>query len=496
MITAPVLVAGEELDAPGDVVVNPARTDETVGRYALGGPTHVDAAVRAAHAAFPAWAALTAAERAARLVRAADELDARTEERAVLLTRETGKVLGESRVDAAGAAGLLRSFASLAALVDTEEHIATGIGPAIVHHVPMGPVGVIAPWNTPVLLAFMAIGPALIAGNTAVVKPPEDAPLALSQALATVARSLPPGVLNSVPGRGEEAGAALAAHPLVRKVLFTGSMATGRAVMRAAAGNLKSLGMELGGNDAALVLESADITEELAREFIAGVFSASGQICYNVKRIYVHRSRHRAFVDAFTELASQIVVGNGLDPRTHMGPLATRAGFERVRDLREAAAKAGAQVTAVGVQGDPDSWDRGWFQLPTVVTGIDPGAELVTTEQFGPIIPILAFDDEDEAVRLANDTEYGLAGSVWSSDIDHATALARRLACGSAFVNVHRVGASPMDVPFGGMKQSGIGRNHGLPSVRACQEPQAVIRVDPPGALPGIQHWSGLTLTS
>ncbi|MGX1668084.1 aldehyde dehydrogenase family protein [Streptomyces sp. NPDC055400] len=495
MSTAPVLIAGEPRHGIAyDDVVNPARTREVVGRYARGGADDVDAAVRAAHEAFPGWAALTAAERAAYLLRAADELDASVEERAVLITRETGKVLGEARVDAGGAGNLLRSFAALAAQVDAEEELATGIGPALVHHVPMGPVGVIAPWNTPVLLAFMALGPALIAGNTVVVKPPEIAPLALSRTLAAVARVLPPGVVNSVPGRGDGAGAALTAHPRVRKILFTGSVATGRAVMRAAAGNLKSLGMELGGNDAALVLESADITEELAREFIAGTFSAAGQICYNVKRIYVHRSRHDEFVAAYTDLAAQIVVGDGLDPRTHMGPLATREGCERTARLRADAEKAGAHVATVGVRGE--AWDHGWFQLPTVVTGIDPGAELVTTEQFGPIVPVLAFDDEDEAVRLANDTEYGLAGSVWSTDVDHATAVARRLECGSAFVNVHRVGASPMAVPFGGMKQSGIGRNHGLPSVRACQEPQAVVRVDPPGALPGLQHWTGLTRSS
>lgn len=490
---AAVLIGGEEVAAPTAPVINPARTSEVVGEHALGGERHVDSAVRAAAKAFPAWSARPAGERAEYLLRAADELAAHVPAWANLLTREVGKVLPESRGDAAGAVALTRYFASLAAEIDTERPVALPLpGRAVLRHVPSGPVGVIGPWNTPVYLTFLAVGPALIAGDTVVVKPPEDAPLTVSEALTVLARALPPGVVSVVPGRGAEAGAALTAHPGIRKILFTGSVETGKAVLRSAADTIKNVGMELGGNDAALVLREVTIRPELIRELIAGVFGLSGQVCYNVKRIYVHADRFAEFTEAFTAMAARVAVGDGLDPRSTIGPVTTRAGLDKVLRLREASRAAGAHVQVVGEQLDPGSWDGGYFALPTVVTGLAPDAPLVSTEQFGPIIPILPFSDEEEAVRLANDTEFGLAASVWSDDTEHAWRLARRLRAGSVFVNVHRVGASPMSLPFGGFKQSGVGRNHGLESVFACMEMQAIAQFDDPGSLPGTDHWNTL----
>ena len=493
MTTAPVLIEGDTVSTPMAPVFNPAHAKEIVGEHALGGAREVDLAVRAAQAAFPRWSRLPAAERAEHLRTAAAAIEPGLGDLATLLTREVGKVLPESRGDAGGAPALLRYFASLADGIDAEAGAELPFsGRAAVRHVPMGPVVIIAPWNTPVYLAFLALGPALMAGNTVIVKPPEEAPLALHRTLETLARTLPPGVVGSVPGIGADAGAALTAHPGVRKILFTGSIATGREVMRSAASTIKNLGMELGGNDAALVLPDAGLNAETMRELVAGVFGVSGQVCYNIKRIYVHRSRFTEFVDAFTDLSARISVGDGLDPRATIGPLTTRAGYERVLGLRDEAVAAGAHVSVVGDQLDPGEWANGYFVLPTVVTGIDGRARLVAEEQFGPIIPILPFADEDEAVRLANDTEFGLAASVWSADADRAWALARRLAAGSVFINAHRVGASPMSVPFGGIKQSGLGRNHGLDSVRSCMEQQALVRVDDPAALPGTAHWNTL----
>ena len=487
---ARVLVGAEELDAPAAPVINPARFTEVVGSYALGTARHVDLAARAAAAAFPAWSALPAAARGERLLRAADEMAGHVPGWAETLTREVGKVLPEARGDAAGAVSLTRYFASLAAEVDAERPVGLPLpGHGVLRHVPAGPCGVISPWNTPIYLTFLAVAPALIAGNTVVVKPPEDAPLAVTAALSVLARALPPGVVNIVPGLGAEAGAALAGHPAVRKILFTGSVETGKQVLRAAADSVKNVGMELGGNDAALVLRDAPIGPDLVRELIAGVFGLSGQVCYGVKRIYVDASRIAEFTAAFTEMTSRIAVGDGLDPRSTIGPLTTRAGYDKVLALRAASADAGARVQVVGTRLDPAGWDEGYFVLPTVVTRLAPDAPLVTTEQFGPLIPILPFTGEEEAVRLANGTEYGLGASVWSADTERAWRLARRIEAGSVFVNVHRIGASPMSLPFGGFKQSGVGRNHGLESVLACMELQAVVEFDDPAALPGTDHW-------
>jgi aldehyde dehydrogenase len=275
----------------------------------------------------------------------------------------------------------------------------------------------------------------------------------------------------------------------VRKVLFTGSVETGKRVLRAAADTVKNVGMELGGNDAALVLRDAPIGPDLVRELVAGVFGLSGQVCYGVKRIYVDAGRLAEFTGAFTEMAARITVGDGLDPRSTIGPLTTRAGYDKVLALRAASQAAGARVEVVGTKLDPAGWEEGHFVLPTVVTGLAPDAPLVTAEQFGPIIPVLPFADEDEAVALANGTEFGLGASVWSADAEPAWRLARRIEAGSVFVNMHRIGASPMSRPFGGFKQSGVGRNHGLVSVLACMERQAVVELDDPAALPGTDHW-------
>ena len=224
-------------------------------------------------------------------------------------------------------------------------------------------------------------------------------------------------------------------------------------------------------------------------EFMAAVFSSSGQICYNVKRIYVERSAYGDFVDAFTQTASRIVVGDGLDPRSTIGPLTTRAGFDRLVGLREATKSRGASVQVVGHQLDPDGWNAGYFMLPSIVTSVGARDELVTDEQFGPVIPDPPVRCVDDAVAQANDTEYGLAASVWSSDTERARDVARRLQAGNVFINVHRVGASPMEVPFGGMKQSGVGRNHGLRAVKDGMEEQAIIEFGDTSHMPGSREW-------
>jgi aldehyde dehydrogenase len=485
VVRAPVLVAGEELESSWLPVHNPARRSEVVGHVAMGTADHVDRAVDAARQAFGSWSGLDAHERAQLMAEAAAALDEHVPALARLLTREQGKVLWESRVDVGGAAHILHYYTGLADRVAEDEVFRQDErGTVWVGRRPMGVTGVIVPWNSPVYLAFLGIAPALLAGNTLVVKPSELAPLALGEVLRVVARHLPTGVLNVVPGSAE-AGSAMSRHADIRKLFFTGSTVTGRHVMREAAGNLKNVSLELGGNDPALVLESASVTDGLVDELVKGVYSASGQICFDVKRIYVHQSHYDDLVDRFLRAVDRIVVGDGLDPRTTMGPVNNVPAFDRITALLERTRASGATVHELGSQLDPTTWHDGLFLRPAVVTDIAPGAELVTCEQFGPVVPVLPFRDDDEAVAMANDSEFGLAASVWSDDREHALRVARRIESGSVFLNVHRIGASDVSMPFGGMKTSGIGRGHGQSALDACTELQTVADYVDVSGLPG-----------
>jgi aldehyde dehydrogenase len=457
---ASLFVDGAPVAAAAADVVNPARLHEVVGTFARADAELTEAAVQAADRAFPAWSARTARDRSELLMAAVAEVEAELDALAVLLTREHGKVLADARAELANTVLTLRYYAGLHDHVDREIRRDDHRGRIIERRVPMGVVAVIVPWNYPVLLATLMFAPALMAGNTVVVKVPDHAPLTLSAVLTTIAATLPPGVANIVAGPGRVVGSQLIRHPRVRKVSFTGSTDTGKAIMRDASINLKNLGLELGGNDPAIVLAGAQIDEALVGGLVRGAFTSTGQVCYAPKRLYVHRSHFPDFVDAFTEAAGRLRIGDGLDPQVSMGPLNNRQQHEVVTDLVQASRDEGAQVRTVGEFVDVDEAD-GYFLRPTIVTGLTQQSRLVQEEQFGPAVPIVAFDTEDEVVALANDTEYGLAASVWSADVEHAFDLARRIHAGSVFVNIHRVGASDPSMPFGGFKQSGIGRGHG-----------------------------------
>lgn len=485
MIRGEVRVAGTSLHAETAPVRNPARTIEVVGEVALGTAAHVDAAVAAAHDAFPRWAALPAAARAELCPAALNAWRPHVAELSELLTREQGKVLWEAKSDVGGATGILQYYADQAGYVAADTIFRKDErGTVWTGRRPTGVTAVIVPWNSPVYLGFLAIAPALIAGNTVVVKPPEQTPLTLSETVRLVAEKLPPGVLNCVPGGGGP-GAALARHELVRKVLFTGSTATGQEIMRAAAGNLKNLSLELGGNDPAIVLGSAVPGPRLIEELVRGVYALSGQVCFAIKRIYVQRSHYRDVLDGFLAAADRIVVGDGLRPEVTMGPVNNRAQYERVRTLMERTREAGATVREAGRKDDPAGWDDGYFFRPAVVTEISPDAELVVSEQFGPIVPVIPFDSDDEAVRLANGTDYGLAASVWTDDEAHGLAVAQRIQAGSVFLNTHRAGASDVSMPFGGVKRSGIGRLHGVAALDACTEFQTIASYTDVSSFPG-----------
>ncbi|GAB3016171.1 aldehyde dehydrogenase family protein [Mycobacterium bourgelatii] len=482
---APAYLGGTAVQTDSRPVYNPAHAHEIVGMAAHCGPGVVDQAVRAARAAAAEWAAVLPRDRKRLMREAAVAAMADFDALTALLTREQGKVLWESALDLAGAPYLLHECSKLIERVVAEDVTENERGRFIVRRRPVGVVGVIVPWNYPVLLAFNGIAAALAAGNTVVVKPPELAPMALTKTVTAVAAALPPGVLNVVPGDGAETGDALAGHPLVRRVLFTGGVVSGREVMRSAAQNITGVGLELGGNDPALVLSSAVVDDELVKALRHSAFTCSGQICFAIKRIYVHRSHYRELVGALEEAVNEIAVGDGLNPESTIGPLITQSARQRVQRLIDDAADSGAAVRQLGRKVDPATWDEGHFLLPHIVSDIAQEAELVAAEQFGPALPILPFDSEDEAIRMANDSEFGLAASVWTQDDDHAFEVARQIEAGTVCVNVHRAGASDHTTPFGGVKQSGIGRINGWASIEEVTDVQTLIRRDDAASLPG-----------
>lgn len=486
-VTAAMYVDGQPVEGAQLDVPNPADPDEIVGSYHVGGPEVADAAVSAAERAFPQWASRSACERAALLERATEAIEADRAELSVLLTREHGKTMRESHGEIAGSVRTLRYYAGLAEQYDTETVHTGQLGHIVERRVAMGVLAVLVPWNYPVLLASLMLAPGLIAGNTVVVKLPDYAPLALSSVLHKIAALLPPGVLNVVAGGGHDVGAALTSDNRVRKVSFTGSTETGRVIMRDASTNLKNLSLELGGNDPAIILKSAVVDENLAMELVQGAFAASGQVCYAPKRLYVHRSHFQEFLDAFTTCADKLMVGNGLDSAVTMGPVNNHRQFARLKELLAASRADGGRVVEVGCRHETAA-STGYFVMPTIVTGLPDESRLVQQEQFGPVVPVLPFDDEDEVIARANHTEYGLAASIWSRDVEHAFAVARRVQAGSVFVNVHRVGASDVSMPFGGFKQSGIGRGHGIGALHEASELQILAHRTDMTSAPSAPH--------
>jgi aldehyde dehydrogenase len=442
-------------------VINPADTREIVGRIPVGSAADAIAATEAAAAAFPVWSAVPPAERAARIRAAGQALLADAEARAVLLARECGCLLSEAKGGVLNATRAMDYYAKVGETFHFEEELPSPNGKVIVVREPMGVTAITIPWNSPIYLGFLAFGPVLMAGNTMVVKPPTDAPLALIDSLRVIEPFFPTGTINWVTGSGATVGQALFTAPLVRKINFTGSSEVGKDVLRMAAPTIKRVSLELGGNDPAVVFDDVDL-DYVVPELVQGVFGLNGQICYDVKRIYVQEQRYKQFVDEFTDAVAAFVVGNGLNPATTLGPVINEKQRKWVNGLIDDARARGAKVNVVGSKLDESAWPHGWYLLPAVVSGVEQGAEVVRCEQFGPVIPIMPFKTADEAIALANDSNYGLTSSVWTKDEARAWELARKVQAGSTFINVHKRGASGVDMPYGGYKESGLGRGHGV----------------------------------
>ncbi|MCZ7424439.1 aldehyde dehydrogenase family protein [Micromonospora sp. WMMA1949] len=463
-------IAGDWVDpSSGDTlpVENPA-TGGIAGEVPAGTPADVDRAVAAARAAFPGWADTAPAERAAHLDRLHTALAARADEIARTVATELGTPLKlATRVQTGLPLTVLRSMVDLAARPAAEQTV----GNSLVVREPVGVVGAITPWNYPLHQVVAKVAPALAAGCTVVLKPSELTPLTAYLLFDAITEAgLPPGVVNLVPGTGPVVGEALAAHPDVDLVSFTGSTATGRRIAHLAAERIARVSLELGGKSANVVLADADLPTAV-KVGVGNALLNSGQTCTAWTRMLVHRDRYDEALDLVAAAVAGYRLGDPFDPATRLGPLASAAQAQRVRDHVDRALADGARLVAGGPDAPLPS--RGHFVAPTVFADVHPDSALAQEEVFGPVLAVIPFADTDEAVAIANNSRYGLAGAVWSADSDAALAVARRMRTGQVDVNG---GAFNPLAPFGGYKQSGLGRELGAYGVEEFTELKAIQR--------------------
>ena len=433
-----------------------AATGEPIGDGASGTGAEVDAAVAAARAALPQWRSASPDHRAGVLLAFAAELHARAETTDKLVTRENGMPMSLSRgANGLFPAALLGYYAKLITETPIEQIRPSAIGHTIVRREPVGVVAAIVPWNYPQALAAFKLAPALAAGCTVVLKAaPETALDALVFAEAAQECGMPPGVLNVVPG-GVETGKHLVSHPGVDKVSFTGSTAAGRIIGEVCGRLLRPVTLELGGKSAAIILDDADL-EATMRGLRSVSFVNNGQTCYLGSRILAPRSRYAEVVDALADLVNGFSVGDPLDRATDIGPVVSARQRDRVLDYIEAGKSSGAKLVVGG--GVPKDQPRGWFVSPTVFANVDNSDRIAQEEIFGPVLAVIPYDSDEHAIALANDSEFGLAGTVWSTDTDRATEVAREIHTGTVGINDYQL---DMGAPFGGVKASGIGRELG-----------------------------------
>jgi acyl-CoA reductase-like NAD-dependent aldehyde dehydrogenase len=424
----------------------------------------LDATVAAAKSAFPGWRATPIEVRRARLNQAADLIEANAEALARLFVQEQGRPADGARGEVLQAAQWLRATAAQDLPVEVIEDTPTTR--IEVRHEPLGVVCAIVPWNFPVLLAVWKIGPALLAGNTLVLKPSPYTPLCTLKIGELLREVFPAGVLNIISG-GDELGPLMTAHPGFAKISFTGSTATGRKVMESAAKDLKRITLELGGNDAAIVLPDVDV-DAIAQQIFFGAFFNTAQICVATKRLFIHEEIYDSLRDRLHLIAQNVTVGDGAQQGSVLGPIQNEAQYKRVLELLEDAKANG--LTLLQGHGPTDS--GGYFVPVTLVDNPPDNSRVVTEEAFGPILPLLRFSGVDEVVERANNTDYGLAGAVWSSDIDKAVEIAGRLETGTVWINTNL--ASTPQTPFAGHKQSGFGVENGTAGLLEFTVPKAI----------------------
>ena len=461
-------------------IVDPGKPGSVVGYAASASSDDVKDAVAAAKAAYSDWSKLPAAERAGLMAAAIAGVADDRDEDAAILSQENGKIIGEAWFDAFAFEQRWNFALQLAGESETSKTMPAVPGIPMsteVQYQPLGVVTVIVPFNWPLAILALSLPYALIAGNTVIVKPPPSAPLATARLVQRLAEKLPPGVLSVVTGEDKNMSG-LIANSDVAKVCFTGSTNGGKRMIEMAKDALTRLTLELGGNDAAIFLEDAQLDDTHLDRLFAGIYQSTGQICMATKRVFVHRSRMDELVSGLTKRLEQVQLGYGLDDGTTMGPLHQPAQKTFVDTIIQEAKDAGADVREFG-ELPGGELAGGNFVRPAIVVDPDPSLRVVTEEQFGPVIPVIPIDSEDEAVRLANDTWAGLGGSVWTSDPASAQRVGSQLVCGYVWVNDH--GATRLDprVPFGGMKLSGYGREQGIECVREFQDTRSIATIDP-----------------
>jgi acyl-CoA reductase-like NAD-dependent aldehyde dehydrogenase len=426
-------------------VVNPA-TEKTFAKVPKGTVKDVNNAVAAANRAFPAWAATPLEKRQAIIEKIADVVSNNAEMLARLMTKEQGKPLAEAMGEMAWTEGYLRHYATLRASGRTIQN--DDDFKIEVRRVPLGVVAGICPWNFPVLVPFWKIGPALVAGNTIVIKPAPTTPLTILKILEMCNEFVPRGVINAVTDEND-LGPVLTNHPGVAKVSFTGSSETGKKIMASSAGTLKRVTLELGGNDPAIILPDVDV-KATAAQIYGGAFLNAGQVCLAVKRVYAHKDIYDEFCDELAKLAEEAVVDDGLRQGSTIGPLQNKAQYKKVKALIDSAKKDGKVLCGGVVKGK-----SGYFIKPVIVRDVKDGDDIVDKEQFGPVLPVVKFSNAKTVGKKANDSDYGLGASVWSANVSKATRIASGIESGSVWVNQH-INIGP-HIPMAGFKASGIG---------------------------------------
>ena len=471
-------IGGERRDTAETLeIADPAKPGTIVGYAASATESDVADAVAAANGAYPAWSALSVKERAALMAEAIAGIADERDTDAAVLSQENGKVRFEGWIDALVFEIRWNLALIIADEVDTPKTLPVMPGIPVsteVSYQSLGVVTVIVPFNWPIAILGASLPHALLAGNTAIVKPPPTAPLATTRVVQRIAEKLPPGVLNVVTGADANMAGLITD---VAKVCFTGSVGGGKRIMELASKSLTRVTLELGGNDAAIFLEDAILDDTHLDRLFAAIYDTSGQICMNAKRVYVHESRKDELVAGLTARLEKVKLGYGLDEGTTMGPLHSPVQKAFVAEIIQEAKDAGADVREFGELPGGDL-AGGNFLRPALVVDPDPALRVVTQEQFGPVIPVLSFGSEDEVVAAANDTWAGLCGSVWTADPAAAQRVGSQLACGYVWVNDH--GATRLDLraPFGGMKQSGFGREQGIEGIRAFQDTRSIATID------------------
>ena len=440
---------------PDIEIINPA-TLEVIDTIRIPDTSEIDYIIENSQHVFSEWKNFSSSQRQQILIKIADSLEASKDELTRLLTTEQGKPLHESLREIETIASVFRMYSTMPI---SEETIRDDDSARIVvSQEPYGVCALILPWNYPVGLLGWKLAPCLLAGNSAIVKPSQFAPLTVIKCIEIASQHLPENLVQALPG-GDQEGAYLIKHSGIARVSFTGSQATGRDIMKSASQHFPKVTLEMGGNDAAIILPDCDLDKRINSIFW-GCFFNAGQICVVIKRIYVHESLAPELIRRFKEMVEALNVGNGLEPGIQMGPLNNERQLLKVQELVEDARNRGATI----ITGGDIISDTGYFFQPTVITGLDDSFQIVKEEQFGPAIPILTYSDIDDALARANGTGYGLGGSIWTEDLELGQKLANRLDCGTVWLNAHML--VEHSAPFGGWKQSGMGRELGEAGLR------------------------------